>query len=181
MMMEKKQYGWWMGVALCGVALLGFGCSEDEDDASTDDTATQLSGTVDATGLALQGMSGTALEGVELTVAAGALPEGVEVTVVSVDFATVPPLPEQGVSVGPLVEVQVSDSSAQGNFSLKLPFDQATVAANGQDSIQVKVWHRPPDGWALLEPTSLESSFVEIESQSFASLFGAGIDVAPAE
>lgn len=167
-----------LSAALLCTALVACGEDDGTDDGGSTATA-EVSGAVSADGLVLSGEPGSDLEGAILTVPAGALPEGVMVTMTTIDASTLPPLPDGGLSVGPLINVKAEgDAAPSAAFTLKVPYDAELVAQQGQDGIQVKVWHRPPEGWALLNPTTAsgEGATVSVEAEAFTT-FGAGIEV----
>jgi hypothetical protein len=123
-----------------------------------------LRATIGPHGGEIVGAKGSALEGVKLTIPAGALASDTQLEIkVAVDDT---PLPERAVRCGPQVEIGPAGTQLAVAAEVTLPFDESIVAANERFDDDVKVWVRQGDHWGQKEQVDSSPGSVTIELSS---------------
>ena len=156
--------------ALALVALTA--CGEDEADNTR--AVSTLETRLDQGGGELRGLEGTLFEGFVVTFPAASL-RG-ETRIVVRETLDEPALPQGAASVGTQFRLEADPPDAlQGQFQIRLPFDQGKVQEAQADLTAVKVWVRDPEqGWVLHEPISADERALTLSLDSFTAL-GAGL------
>ena len=115
------------------------------------------------------GAEGSALEGVKLTIPAGALGSDTRIEIKLAADDT--PLPATAVRCGPIIEIAPAGIQLAVAARLTLPFDENIVASYGSFDGEVKVWFRESDRWGQkLQVDSAEGSVtVELSTLGIAA------------
>lgn len=152
-------------------------CDDDSTESNPEPTPTndaEVRSTIGPDGGELVGKQGTELEGVKLTIPAGALASDVDVWIrPTFDGDALPELSER---VGLQVEVG-SDGELTEPAELTLPFDPGVVARFGDEGDAVKVWVKGEgSGWSLVEADDATDADVTIALEQFTTA-AAGVKV----
>jgi len=144
--------------ALLTIGILLFAASGCGPASPPSDT---LRATIGPQGGEIVGAKGSALEGVKLTIPAGALASdtGIEIKLAADDT----PLPATSVRCGPRIEIGPAGTQLAVAAQLTLPFDEDIVAANERFDDEVKVWVREGDHWGQREQVESSHGSVTIE------------------
>jgi hypothetical protein len=120
-----------------------------------------LQATLGPRGGELVGAKGSALEGVKLTIPAGALASDTRIEIkLAIDDASLPPT---AVRCGPQVEIGPAGTQLAVAAQVTLPFDENIVAANERFDDEVKVWVREGDHWGQKDQVNSVPGSVTIE------------------
>jgi hypothetical protein len=123
-----------------------------------------LRATIGPQGGEIVGAKGSALEGVKLSIPAGALASDTQIEIkLAVDET---PLPETAVRCGPQVEIGPAGTQLAVAAQVTLPFDESIVAANERFDDDVKAWVREGDHWGQREQVDSSPGSVTIELSS---------------
>ncbi len=136
-----------------------------------------LRATIGLQGGEIVGAKGSALEGVKLTIPAGALASDTRIEIKPATDDT--PLPATAVRCGPEVEIGPAGTQLAVAAQLTLPFDENIVAANERFDDEVKVWVRDGDRWGQKEQVDSAQGSVTVELSSLDTV-AAGVNP-PAE
>ncbi len=146
-----------IGMLLCAPIGCGYPAASPPNDT--------LRATIGPQGGEIVGAKGSALEGVKLTIPAGALASDTRIEIKPATDDT--PLPATAVSCGPQVEIGPAGTQLAVAAQLTLPFDENIVAANERFDDEVKVWVREGDHWGQKEQVDSAQGSVTIELSSF--------------
>jgi hypothetical protein len=174
------------GTAFTALAclVLAAGCGSDGSSGSGagnekpgSEEAGVLKGTVGASGGELVGQVGSALEGVKLTIPAGALAEDTDIEIRPASAKTA--LPATAVECGPEFEISPPGLALAVPATVTLPFDETTVTDNYRFDDEVKAWVLNGDEWSQRLQTESSVGSVAVEVDTFSTI-SAGVNP-PAE
>ncbi|HEX4341068.1 MAG TPA: hypothetical protein VH062_34400 [Polyangiaceae bacterium] len=169
------------GTAFTALAclVLAAGCGSDGSAAGGENEkpgsagAGVLKGTIGANGGELVGEVGSALEGVKLTVPAGALSADTEIEIRPA--ASTKALPATAVECGPEFEISPKGLALAVPATVTLPFDEETVTNNYRFDDEVKAWVLDGEKWAQRLQTESSQGSVVVELDSLTTL-SAGVN-----
>jgi hypothetical protein len=167
-------------VLALGALACALGCSADHEpedttpEAPSATTSDSLSAMIGADGGELVGLAGTPLDGVRLTIPAGALAEKTKITIRAVDEKTA--LPETAVRCGPNFSIEPAGLPLATAASLTLPFDESTITDNYRFDDEVKVWDLQSGKWGQRLQTDSSEGSVTIELEALSEDVAAGVN-----
>ena len=132
-----------------------------------------LAVTIGARGGEIVGADGSALEGVKLSIPAGALARDTRIEIKRGADDT--SLPATSLQCGPLIEIEPAGTALAAVARLTLPFDEIVVATNGSSDRDVKVWVREGDRWGQQRQVDAAQGTVTVELSTLDNA-AAGID-----
>jgi hypothetical protein len=169
------------GTAFSALAclVLAAGCGSDGSASGGDgnkpssEEAGVLKGTVGANGGELVGQVGSALEGVKLTIPAGALSADTEIEIRPASSNTA--LPATAVECGPEFEISPAGLTLAKSATMTVPFDETKVTDNYRFDDEVKAWVLDGDKWSQHLQTDSSQGSVAVEIDSFSTI-SAGVN-----
>jgi hypothetical protein len=132
-----------------------------------------LHATIGPQGGELVGTAGSALEGVDVVIPAGALASETEITVHPAESAA--PLPSTAVRCGPEFTLEPAGLKLAVPASVTLPFDETVVDAQERFDDQVKVWVFDGTTWGQRLQTDSAAGRVTIQLDSLQTV-AAGVN-----
>jgi hypothetical protein len=164
-------------VKMVGLALglVAAGC---DGAGGVDGGADTVRGTIGAAGGELVGQPGTALEGVRLSIPAGALAADTEIEIAPAGTAAA--LPVTAVRCGPMFTLRPAGLSLAAPAALTLPFSEGTVTDQLRFDDQVKVWVSDGSTWGQRLQTESATGSVTVQLDTLAEDVAAGVNP-PAE
>ena len=129
--------------------------------------------TIGPAGGELVGAPGTALEGVRITIPAGALAANTEISVHPAESAA--PLPSTAVRCGPEFAIEPAGLALAVPAAVTLPFDEDAVTAQDRFDDEVKVWAFDGAKWGQQLQTDSTQGLVTIQLASMQTV-AAGVN-----
>lgn len=157
--------------------LLAVACSANTSEPAPSNEG-ELRGSIGPAGGELVGAKGSALEGVRLSIPAGALAQETEISIAPA--TNLKPLPQTAVGCGPMFEIQPAGLHLGAAATLTLPFDEAIVTDHYRFDDEVKVWAMASDKWGQRLQTESTSGTVTVELEELNGV-GAGVTPVPEE
>jgi hypothetical protein len=139
--------------------LLAAGCDAEGGAGATANDSARA--TIGPAGGDVVGAQGSALEGVRLSIPAGALSAPTEIAI-SPGTASMP-LPVTAVRCGPMFDIQPAGLALALPATLTLPFDETTVTDNLRFDDQVKVWLAQGTQWGQALQTDSQAGSVSVQ------------------
>jgi hypothetical protein len=127
----------------------------------TSTSSAPLRATIGPAGGQLVGQKGSAFEGVQVTIRAGALDKDTEIEVKAA--ADDRPLPSTATRCGPEFDILPDGLQLAMPASVTLPFDEGVVQTNFRFDDEVKVWAVQSDKWGQVKQTDSTEGSVTID------------------
>jgi ZU5 domain len=162
---------------LSGAAALAFATACGGNGASESAADGTLQANIGPEGGELVGVQGSALEGLRMSIPAGALSQTTHIEISAA--SAIKPLPSAAVACGPIFDIQPAGLKLAAPATLTLPFDESKVTDNLRFDDQVKVWALDNDTWGQLLQIDSSQGSVSVETQTLQAA-GAGVNP-PAE
>jgi hypothetical protein len=159
-----------MGASAC---LFAMACAGSNAEPNHED---DLRAVIGPSGGELVGAKGSPLEGVRLTIPAGALSADTEISIAPA--TNLKPLPTTAVGCGPMFEIQPAGLALAAPATLTLPFDEAVVTDHYRFDDEVRVWAVQSDKWGQRQQIDGGEGSVSVELQE---LNGVGAGVLPVD